>query len=89
MGKGTPAAGRHNKEGNHIRCRRCGRHSYHKKHKECASCGFGNSTKLRHYRWNTKNRPHDGLKAVNIRRQPTERRRIGNQRPHRAGRLGK
>lgn len=67
MGKGTPSFGRHNKEGNHIRCRRCGRHSYHKKKKYCAACGFGRTAKLRRYNWNTKTRPAYGQKSVNVR----------------------
>lgn len=67
MGKGTPAAGRHNQEGNHIRCRRCGRHSYHKKDKICAYCGFGRMAKLRRYNWHVKSRPHNGQPRVNIR----------------------
>ncbi|MBD3352884.1 MAG: 50S ribosomal protein L37e [Candidatus Lokiarchaeota archaeon] len=67
MGKGTPSSGRKNKEGNHIRCRRCGRHSYHKKKKVCAACGFGRSSKMRHYEWNVKSKPSYGNKVVNRR----------------------
>lgn len=79
MGKGTPAFGKHNKEGNHIRCRRCGKHSYHKKKKVCSSCGFGATAKLRHYNWCTKSRPSYGHKSRNIRREPTELKRTGIQ----------
>jgi large subunit ribosomal protein L37e len=68
MGKGTPASGKKNQEGNHIRCRRCGRHSYHKKAKICSACGFGRIAKLRHYNWSTKNRPAYGQKKRNTRR---------------------
>ena len=67
MGKGTPASGKKNQEGNHIRCRRCGRHSYHKKAKICSACGFGRIAKLRHYNWSTKNRPAYGQKKRNTR----------------------
>jgi len=74
MGKGTPAAGKHNKEGNHIRCRRCGEHSYHKKNKECSACGFGKTTRLRHYGWNVKTRPSYGQKARNNRHLSVEHR---------------
>lgn len=73
MGKGTPAFGRHNKEGNHIRCRRCGKHSYHKKNKRCAACGFGSTTKLRQYRWHTKTRPSYGRAAFNRRHVTVEK----------------
>jgi large subunit ribosomal protein L37e len=53
MGKGTPAKGLHNKK-THIRCRRCGRTSYHVRHKLCAACGFGKTTRIRRYYWQTK-----------------------------------
>lgn len=74
MGKGTSASGKHNKEGNHIRCRRCGRHSYHKKEKTCSACGFGRTATLRRYRWNVKTRPAYGQKSRNNRRVQTEQR---------------
>jgi len=75
MGKGTAASGKHNKEGNHIRCRRCGRHSYHKKNKQCSSCGFGRTAKLRHYNWCIKTRPSYGQKSRNNRRVQVEQRK--------------
>ncbi|NMC07505.1 MAG: 50S ribosomal protein L37e [Candidatus Lokiarchaeota archaeon] len=53
MGKGTPAKGLHNKK-THIRCRRCGRTSFHVRHKLCAACGFGKTTRIRRYNWQTK-----------------------------------
>ncbi|DAC34727.1 MAG TPA: 50S ribosomal protein L37e [Candidatus Thalassarchaeaceae archaeon] len=40
----------------HIRCRRCGRHSYHKQKRACASCGFGETARLRKFRWSKRNR---------------------------------
>jgi len=45
--------GKRSKGKSHIMCRRCGRHSYHASHKICASCGFGKSSKLRGYKWQT------------------------------------
>ena len=36
------------------RCRRCGKRAYHVRHKKCASCGYGASSKLRRYSWQTK-----------------------------------
>ena len=79
MGKGTPASGKHNKEGHHIRCRRCGKHSFHVKKGSCASCGYGATAKLRQYNWHVKTRGSYGHKARNIRKQSTERKRTGNQ----------
>lgn len=55
MGKGTPAFGKRQKK-THIRCRRCGRHAYHARKAVCASCGFGETAKIRSYRWNKHNR---------------------------------
>lgn len=45
--------GRKNKI-SHIRCRRCGRTSYRKDKKYCASCGYGRSSRIRSYAWQTK-----------------------------------
>ncbi|HKZ60229.1 MAG TPA: 50S ribosomal protein L37e [Candidatus Thermoplasmatota archaeon] len=50
MGKGTPAKGKRQKP-THMPCRRCGRRSYHKQRRVCAACGFGQTAKLRHYKW--------------------------------------
>ena len=36
----------------HIHCRRCGKKSYHMKKKVCSSCGYGQSAKMRSYKWN-------------------------------------
>ncbi|MEM5790595.1 MAG: 50S ribosomal protein L37e [Candidatus Aenigmatarchaeota archaeon] len=52
MVKGTPSMGKKRKI-IHIRCRRCGRHSYNIKTKVCAACGYGKSSKLRKYKWQT------------------------------------
>ncbi|UCE17033.1 MAG: 50S ribosomal protein L37e [Candidatus Bathyarchaeota archaeon] len=38
----------------HIKCRRCGRRAYNIKNKQCVACGYGVSTKIRHYSWQTK-----------------------------------
>ncbi len=37
----------------HITCRRCGGHSYHVRKKRCSGCGYGKSTVMRTYVWNT------------------------------------
>jgi len=66
MVKGTASFGQRNKPV-HIRCRRCGRHSYHKQKKKCASCGFGESSRLRKYKWSTRTRPFYGKKSFNNR----------------------
>ena len=38
----------------HIMCRRCGKHTFHCQKKVCASCGYGNSSRLRRYSWQSK-----------------------------------
>ncbi|WXG42820.1 MAG: 50S ribosomal protein L37e [Promethearchaeati archaeon SRVP18_Atabeyarchaeia-1] len=53
MTKGTPSFGKMNQK-EHIRCRRCGRRAYHVRKKRCAACGYGRSSKLRRYTWQTK-----------------------------------
>ncbi|MBS7606939.1 50S ribosomal protein L37e [Candidatus Bathyarchaeota archaeon] len=55
MTKGTPSFGKRMGKTVHIRCRRCGRRSYNVKKKRCAACGFGESTRIRRYSWQTKN----------------------------------
>jgi len=50
--KGTPSMGKKNRI-THVRCRRCGRVAYKKNTKECAACGYGKSSKLRRYSWQT------------------------------------
>jgi large subunit ribosomal protein L37e len=55
MSKGTPSMGKRQKP-THIRCRRCGRHSYHKQKGQCAHCGYGNTSRLRKFRWSKRNR---------------------------------
>lgn len=52
----TGAHGKRSRGKSHIMCRRCGRHAYHASKKVCSSCGFGNSTKMRSYAWQTKTR---------------------------------
>jgi large subunit ribosomal protein L37e len=37
----------------HIRCRRCGRTSYRVDKHYCSACGYGRSSKLRKYSWQT------------------------------------
>ncbi|MCC6017628.1 MAG: 50S ribosomal protein L37e [archaeon YNP-LCB-003-016] len=54
MVKGTTSFGRANSKKTHIVCRRCGHHSYNIKKKRCAHCGFGRSSKMRKYSWNSK-----------------------------------
>jgi len=54
MVKGTPSFGKRMGKTVHIRCRRCGRRSYHVRKKRCAACGYGASTRIRRYSWQTK-----------------------------------
>ena len=51
MVKGTASHGKKSGGKNHIRCRRCGRISLDKTTKICAHCGFGNSKRIRQYKW--------------------------------------
>ncbi len=53
MTKGTPSMGKRNKF-THIACRRCGKISFHAQKKVCSACGFGKSTKMSSFKWNTK-----------------------------------
>jgi large subunit ribosomal protein L37e len=50
MVKGTPSFGKF-KTPTHGRCRRCGRRSFSFRRGRCAHCGFGETKKLRSYRW--------------------------------------
>jgi large subunit ribosomal protein L37e len=50
MTKGTPSKMGGKKT--HTMCRRCGKHSYHVQKRRCAACGFGESSKIRKYKWN-------------------------------------
>ncbi|HYB92766.1 MAG TPA: 50S ribosomal protein L37e [archaeon] len=52
--KGTPSMGKRQSK-THIICRRCGRRTYNIHKKRCSSCGYGYSTKLRRYNWQTRN----------------------------------
>lgn len=54
LGKGTPSFGKRSGKVVHIRCRRCGRRSYHVRKKRCAACGYGKTTTIRKYSWQTK-----------------------------------
>ncbi|MBW2997084.1 MAG: 50S ribosomal protein L37e [Candidatus Hermodarchaeia archaeon] len=54
MSKGTASMGKRSGKKTHIYCRRCGKHTYHARKKECSSCGYGVSSKLRKYSWNTR-----------------------------------
>ncbi|MCD6325882.1 50S ribosomal protein L37e [Candidatus Bathyarchaeota archaeon] len=54
MVKGTPSFGKRMGKTVHIRCRRCGRRAYHVRKKKCAACGYGVSTRIRRYSWQTK-----------------------------------
>ncbi|MCX8204377.1 MAG: 50S ribosomal protein L37e [Candidatus Nezhaarchaeota archaeon] len=54
MVKGTTSFGKHGRGRTHIVCRRCGRHSFNITKRYCAACGFGRSSKLRKYSWQTK-----------------------------------
>ncbi len=46
--------GKRSRKKTHIRCRRCGRRSYNPTKKYCAACGFGKTTKIRRYNWQTR-----------------------------------
>ena len=50
MSKGTPSRGKRQKK-THIPCRRCGKRAYHIRKKKCASCGYGDTAKLRTFKW--------------------------------------
>ncbi|MEM4700487.1 MAG: 50S ribosomal protein L37e [Candidatus Nezhaarchaeales archaeon] len=54
MVKGTTSFGKHGRGRTHIRCRRCGRRSFNLTKRYCAACGFGRSSRLRKYSWQTK-----------------------------------
>ncbi len=54
MPRQNPNFGKMNKT-LHIMCKRCGRHAFHVRHRVCAACGYGRSSKIRQYTWQTKN----------------------------------
>ena len=54
MTKGTPSMGKKHKV-THIRCRRCGRTAYNIKTKVCAACGYGKTSKIKKFSWQTHN----------------------------------
>ncbi len=53
VGKGTPSFGKHQKR-THVICRRCGRRAFHIRKRQCAACGYGESPKIKRYRWQTR-----------------------------------
>jgi large subunit ribosomal protein L37e len=55
MTKGTPSMGKRVGRVKHIRCRRCGRTSYNLQKGYCAACGYGKSSKIRSYAWQSRN----------------------------------
>lgn len=46
--------GKRSSKKTHIYCRRCGKHTYHIRKKKCSSCGYGLSSRIRKYTWQTK-----------------------------------
>ncbi|MDH5419623.1 MAG: 50S ribosomal protein L37e [Candidatus Bathyarchaeota archaeon] len=60
--KGTSSFGRRAGKTVHIRCRRCGRRAYHVREKRCSACGYGESTKIRQYSWQTKSLNRERLR---------------------------
>jgi len=59
MVKGTPSMGKRNQK-THVLCRRCSRHSYHASKGVCAACGFGDSKKIKKFKWQWKPVERDG-----------------------------
>lgn len=53
MTKGTPSFGKHQKR-SHVLCRRCGKRTFHIRKRECSACGYGESSKIKTYSWQTK-----------------------------------
>lgn len=53
MPDGKAAFGKKNKK-THAICRRCGRHSMHITDRVCSACGFGKSSRMRRYTWQSK-----------------------------------
>ncbi|MBS7643657.1 50S ribosomal protein L37e [Candidatus Bathyarchaeota archaeon] len=53
MVKGTPSFGKFQKK-THIICRRCGRRAYHVRKRFCAACGYGKSSRIRRYNWQSR-----------------------------------
>jgi len=49
MTKGTPS--KFGGKKTHIACRRCGKHAFHVQKGKCAACGFGDSKKIRTFKW--------------------------------------
>ncbi|PVX26989.1 MAG: 50S ribosomal protein L37e [Candidatus Bathyarchaeum sp.] len=54
MSKGTSSFGKRAHKTVHIKCRRCGKRAYHIRNKQCAACGYGKTTKLKRFSWQTK-----------------------------------
>ncbi|MGQ9460544.1 MAG: 50S ribosomal protein L37e [Candidatus Bathyarchaeaceae archaeon] len=60
--KGTSSFGRRAGKTRHIMCRRCGRRAYDVKEKRCSACGYGGSTRIRRYSWQTKSLGRERLR---------------------------
>ncbi|TRO53721.1 50S ribosomal protein L37e [Candidatus Bathyarchaeota archaeon] len=54
MSKGTSSFGKRAHKTVHIKCRRCGKRAYNVHQKQCAACGYGNTTKMKRFSWQTK-----------------------------------
>jgi len=53
VAKGTPSFGKHQKR-SHVLCRRCGRRSFNIRKRKCSACGYGVTSKIKKYNWQTK-----------------------------------
>ena len=53
MTKGTTSFGKHQKR-THVICRRCGKKTFHIRKERCSACGFGESSKIKRYTWQTR-----------------------------------
>jgi len=53
MPDGKASFGKKNSK-THAICRRCGRHAMHMTTKVCAACGFGKSSRIRRFNWQSK-----------------------------------
>lgn len=53
MTKGTPSFGKY-QHPLHVPCRRCGRHAYHIKKNRCSACGYGETARIRSFKWQRK-----------------------------------
>ncbi|MBD3155486.1 MAG: 50S ribosomal protein L37e [Candidatus Aenigmarchaeota archaeon] len=53
MSKGTPSMGKKNKR-SHVLCRRCGQRAFHIRKRRCSSCGYGESSKMKKFSWQSR-----------------------------------